>query len=750
MFLTTVFILLISLVVLYSRVQQDLEYQTPYIYILGSIVALSTGFLLTSMYQRAFPITLLTTLFGLFVLVPLLLSSQRNRYVQQGRYSKAATLQYAIRFLVWAPLERLRLHVLQAASRVGKGETEEAAQQFERLREQQLPSSIEHALNQYHILLLGIQGNWSRVLRTYEYFEQPSSVCIPTLIHVAKAFVETDQFWKANEITSHLEQRSLTDEQQLGLETIRMAREMLQGNVQQGKKILSKICEEAEEIPPVFRPYWLGRGWAVAGHWQKALASFREAEERLVPNQKRWEEAIQREIEKIREKRDQQHVDVIRPEPDTSFETDPNAVDFHVPEAEEVVEEEPVTPGFSGRSEEIRQFIQKIKQIPYATVVMISILSLIWISSYAVQKVSSSMGPQPSQPSADVCRNAGTKTLILFGMKVDFLIDEMRRPPDYEARPISHELDLHCISSQFGVPLRTVAKGDDDGYFILTQNKQQHLVMWSYRPSVPEGRRATRLFGTDIHADSPTKFVREQGEVRWYAQSADGNWQGWRLTMENVTSIVPSTAQVEQLNDAYPSSMQSRGQDWRLLTATLLHVSFIHILFNCVALWVLGRIIENLYGIRDYLLIYLFSGLTGSLASWKFASHQLSAGASGAIFGLLGAALAVVYFHRESIPDRIRRRLGTTLLFWTALNLILGFSVAQIDNAGHIGGLIGGFVISYLVGPMSEDDLIQQEEGNSYYAVGRWGACIGLAVLYGYAVVEGMAFIYRHFSVITG
>lgn len=140
------------------------------------------------------------------------------------------------------------------------------------------------------------------------------------------------------------------------------------------------------------------------------------------------------------------------------------------------------------------------------------------------------------------------------------------------------------------------------------------------------------------------------------------------------------------------TSRTSAGEGWRLLGAMFLHGGLWHLGFNMWALWNLGRHVELLYGSRAMGLIYLLAGLSGSVATTVFRSHAvLSIGASGAVFGLLGA---VAYIQRTTGARRIDwRAIGSPLLFVFLFGMFM-----NIDNLGHIGGLVGGFAAGWLVG----------------------------------------------------
>ena len=139
------------------------------------------------------------------------------------------------------------------------------------------------------------------------------------------------------------------------------------------------------------------------------------------------------------------------------------------------------------------------------------------------------------------------------------------------------------------------------------------------------------------------------------------------------------------------------GQYWRLLTAMFLHIGIVHLLFNSYALYIYGPIVERLFGKTKFLLVYLLSGLMGSLLSYVFSPNP-AAGASGAIFGLLGSLL---YF-RQRRKDIFKRVFGTGLMMIIGINLFYGFVQPGIDNWGHIGGLMGGFLIGNAVGLYKE------------------------------------------------
>ncbi len=129
------------------------------------------------------------------------------------------------------------------------------------------------------------------------------------------------------------------------------------------------------------------------------------------------------------------------------------------------------------------------------------------------------------------------------------------------------------------------------------------------------------------------------------------------------------------------------GEFWRLLTGTFLHAGIIHLFVNMYSLAVIGSQLENFIGKKKFLFVYIISAISGSLMSCLF-SNNLSVGASGAIFGLLGSILYFGYHYRLYLGNVLRAQIIPLIL----MNLFLGFMISGIDNAAHVGGLIGGYL----------------------------------------------------------
>lgn len=139
------------------------------------------------------------------------------------------------------------------------------------------------------------------------------------------------------------------------------------------------------------------------------------------------------------------------------------------------------------------------------------------------------------------------------------------------------------------------------------------------------------------------------------------------------------------------------GQYWRLVTSMFLHGSILHLIVNAWALFQLGELFEMLLGSGRLLLVYFVSGIAGSIASVLFTDAP-SVGASGAIFGLMGALIAFLLRRRESLTPMAKSLLGQ-LVIWAGINVAIGASTPGIDNAAHLGGCAAGLVLGLVLQP---------------------------------------------------
>ncbi len=140
------------------------------------------------------------------------------------------------------------------------------------------------------------------------------------------------------------------------------------------------------------------------------------------------------------------------------------------------------------------------------------------------------------------------------------------------------------------------------------------------------------------------------------------------------------------VGDAFWAEGVSDGAYWQLMTSAFTHIEIWHIGFNMLALWVLGPQLELALGRIRFLALYLLSALAGGAAVYWFSAETSSTvGASGAVFGLMGALLVIAYKMRADVQQ---------ILVWLGINAVLTFTISNISWQGHLGGLLGGMVIA--------------------------------------------------------
>jgi membrane associated rhomboid family serine protease len=155
------------------------------------------------------------------------------------------------------------------------------------------------------------------------------------------------------------------------------------------------------------------------------------------------------------------------------------------------------------------------------------------------------------------------------------------------------------------------------------------------------------------------------------------------------------------------------GGWWRLVTAMFLHASVLHIAFNMLALYLIGSPVEQYLGRARYLGLYFVSGLAGS-AGALLQTPGVTVGASGAIFGILGAMMIIEW--------QVTGRLAGQAMTWIVINLVISFSFSGISWGGHVGGLIGGILITLAYAHWSD-------RGRAQYGELGLGGIVGLVVV---------------------
>ncbi len=190
------------------------------------------------------------------------------------------------------------------------------------------------------------------------------------------------------------------------------------------------------------------------------------------------------------------------------------------------------------------------------------------------------------------------------------------------------------------------------------------------------------------------------------------------------TILMPSEAVLLQFGAKDPVSV-AQGQWWRLISPVFVHIGVIHFLFNSYALRSIGTQIEKFLGPRWFLGIYLIAGIFGNIASAVF-NVNLSAGASGAIFGLIGCGLVIETSMRKQLArNHSPYRINQTYTSLAVLNLILGFIIPGIDNAAHLGGLLAGSTLTVALLRLRPNWLVSRRPSVAY---GILLASIGICV----------------------
>jgi membrane associated rhomboid family serine protease/tetratricopeptide (TPR) repeat protein len=138
------------------------------------------------------------------------------------------------------------------------------------------------------------------------------------------------------------------------------------------------------------------------------------------------------------------------------------------------------------------------------------------------------------------------------------------------------------------------------------------------------------------------------------------------------------------------------GQWWRLLSAAFLHGDWFHLLFNMYALFAVGSLVERAYGRFRFIVIYILSAIGGAVASY-FGSPAMGVGASGAIFGLMGAAMLAVWRGEANVRPLLHGRVGLSIAGWCLYSLLRGVGDPTIDNFAHVGGVLAGSCVALIL-----------------------------------------------------
>jgi membrane associated rhomboid family serine protease len=242
----------------------------------------------------------------------------------------------------------------------------------------------------------------------------------------------------------------------------------------------------------------------------------------------------------------------------------------------------------------------------------------------------------------------------------------------------------------------------------------------------------------------------QRGAARQFRRSRGGGHSNLTLAIIAVTSIVSLTAwaglsfgrggSITDFGPLYPVLALTKegiaaGELWRLVTVTLVHSPdqlefFLHLGFNMYALYLVGPAVEAIYGWQRMLVMYVACAVTGSVASFVFSPpYPFAVGASGAIFGLFGVLLVASRVHHPILARRERQimsQVGMLIL----LNLAIGFGlggVVGIDNAAHVGGLVGGLWLGLILLPSDAPTLASGWQNADGRRIG-WRPTAGLQI----------------------
>ncbi len=213
----------------------------------------------------------------------------------------------------------------------------------------------------------------------------------------------------------------------------------------------------------------------------------------------------------------------------------------------------------------------------------------------------------------------------------------------------------------------------------------------------------SRYTGADPPADATPQTVAEPTAPRAVPRTL----VVWVITAINVAVFLAMELSGGSTNTrvlvafgAKVNQLIAQGEYWRLVAPIFLHIGLMHLVFNSIALLSFGRLAETIYGHARFLAIYLIAGLAGTTFSYLF-SRGVSAGASGAIFGIAGALAVFFAVNRNKGPMSGQGQLGSIVAL-LAINAVFGITNPMIDNWAHAGGLIAGAALAAWLTPRFE------------------------------------------------
>lgn len=229
----------------------------------------------------------------------------------------------------------------------------------------------------------------------------------------------------------------------------------------------------------------------------------------------------------------------------------------------------------------------------------------------------------------------------------------------------------------------------------LLQAIRHHLAA-STSPAASQMDELSQEIGRENEFQEQLKALAPFPWLTWLLVAA--NVGIWLVTLKLGGGLAHSAPDKLLVWGGNTASAVQAGEWWRLLSATFLHSGLMHVAMNMIGLAAAGITVERIYGQRLYAIIYLGSGLLGSALSLHFAAQKaVSVGASGAVFGVTGALLVAVLQHRDKLPKAFSKQTTSSLGLFIVYALLQGFSKPGIDNAAHIGGLLGGCLLAFVL-----------------------------------------------------
>jgi len=264
------------------------------------------------------------------------------------------------------------------------------------------------------------------------------------------------------------------------------------------------------------------------------------------------------------------------------------------------------------------------------------------------------------------------------------------------------------VQAEVAVPASSIRYAVRDGVGIRLTCKSPYLGVRQIEFEAVDNEQAARLIADLTAAATFDQRWSDIGE--FYARLrrlCPRVWITPALVLLNVAIYIAMVVPARRLGAFDPQLLMSwganygpltiNGQWWRLISAIFVHLNLLHLLLNMWALWNIGRLAERLYGRWVFFALYIATGGLASLSSIAWNPTHLSAGASGAIFGSLGAFLAFLVRRRSDVPRTIIRSHWISTLAFVLFNIVSSALQPGIDNAAHVGGLVSGMLLGYVL-----------------------------------------------------